>query len=307
MKKQMFVYFLFLTVCLFHLLVPDVVFGQAIQVFNKYESTFKHPDVHAHFPDVLNAFKSPENQVFRNPALIGRFADKPRSIRNLYEKTDNSILIHLLLDSQFQALFKDPDFHNMLQSSNQINALVRLIQQTTPHSPDPTGPTPPQPEPPRATTLNIVSGNNQSGDVDEPLAQRFVVGVLDQEGKPLQGTAVTFRVTAGNGRLSPTRQTTDVYGQARTTLTLGSRRGSSFCESKCFWYCTDADVYRNRYCPTTSSRARASRACPAFNIGATLTPDVLDRGQYHLLSSYRWHKNNLLGTTGWHFNGWACC
>ena len=226
MKKPMFVYFLIFTGCLFHLLVPDVVFGQAIQVFNRYEETFKHPDIHAHFPDVLNAFKDSENQGFQNPVLISRFADTPRYIRNLYEEADDSILIHLLLDGQFQALFRDPEFHNMLQSSNQIDALVRLIRQTTPRAGDTTRPLPPQPEPPRPTMLSIVSGNDdQSGETDNPLAQPFVVGVLDQDGKPLQGTAVTFTVTAGSGQISGHTIHTDVYGQARTTLTLGSHAG----------------------------------------------------------------------------------
>ena len=81
------------------------------------------------------------------------------------------------------------------------------------------------PSPPRATTLSIVSGNNQSSEVGKPLAQPFIVGVLDQAGKPLQGTAVTFAVTADKGRLSKTMDTTDVYGQARTILTLGSLAG----------------------------------------------------------------------------------
>ena len=78
---------------------------------------------------------------------------------------------------------------------------------------------------PRATRLSIVSGNNQSSEVGKPLAQPFVVGVLDQDGKPLQGTAVTFTVTAGGGQLSGRTIHTDVYGQARTTLTLGSGAG----------------------------------------------------------------------------------
>ena len=226
MKKPMFVYFLIFTGCLFHLLVPDVVFGQAIQVFNRYEETFKHPDIHAHFPDVLNAFKDSENQGFQNPVLISRFADTPRYIRNLYEEADDSILIHLLLDGQFQALFRDPEFHNMLQSSNQIDALVRLIRQTIPRAGDTTRPLPPQPEPPRPTMLSIVSGNDdQSGETDNPLAQPFVVGVLDQDGKPLQGTAVTFTVTAGSGQISGHTIHTDVYGQAQTTLTLGPQAG----------------------------------------------------------------------------------
>ena len=73
------------------------------------------------------------------------------------------------------------------------------------------------------TTLSIVSGNHQSGEVGKSLVQPFVIGVLDQDGKPLQGIQVTFAVTAGNGQLSATRQITNVYGQARTTLTLGAR------------------------------------------------------------------------------------
>ena len=81
------------------------------------------------------------------------------------------------------------------------------------------------PTPPIPTTLSIVSGNSQLGEVGKPLAQPFVVGVLDQDGKPLPGTAVTFTVTAGNGQLSGHRIHTDVYGQARTTLTLGSGAG----------------------------------------------------------------------------------
>ena len=63
MKKRMFVCFLIFLVCLFYLLIPAVVFGQAIQVFNKYEETFKHPDVHAFFPDVLEAFKDPRESI----------------------------------------------------------------------------------------------------------------------------------------------------------------------------------------------------------------------------------------------------
>ena len=82
------------------------------------------------------------------------------------------------------------------------------------------------PSPPTPTTLSMVSGNNQSGEINESLTQPLVVGVLDQEGKPLQETAVTFAITAGNGRLSATRETTNVSGDARTTLTLGSDPGT---------------------------------------------------------------------------------
>ena len=76
---------------------------------------------------------------------------------------------------------------------------------------------------PRPTTLNILSGNDQSGEVRKPL-EPFVVGVLDQYGKPLEGIEVAF-ATLGGGQLSGHRIHTDVYGQARTTLTLGSHAG----------------------------------------------------------------------------------
>ena len=196
-------------------------------VFENYSHTFRHRDVHEHFPDVLRAFKNPEVQNGLNSGVINLFVSNPRFIRVIYPETDDSILVLLFLDDPFRALFADDRFHAVLQNPTEIDKLVQLIQQTTPPQ-DTTCPLPLpplQPEPPRPTTLRIVSGYNRSGEVDNPLAQPFVVGVLDQNGKPLQGTAVTFAVTAGNGRLSKTMDTTDVYGQARTTLTLGSQAG----------------------------------------------------------------------------------
>ena len=132
MKKRMFVYFLIVTSCLFHLLVPDIVFGQATQVFNKYKETFKDPDVYAHFPDVLEAFKDPHKQLFLNFSTMNRFVNKPIYLRQFAPKAHDSIVALLLLDDQFQALFKDAQFHATVQSSTQIDTLVGLIRQTTP-------------------------------------------------------------------------------------------------------------------------------------------------------------------------------
>ena len=80
--------------------------------------------------------------------------------------------------------------------------------------------------PPIPTTLSIVSGNHQSGETGESLAQPLVVGVLDQYGKLLQGTTVTFTVTPGGRWLSATTQKTGVDGRAQTRLTLGSDPGT---------------------------------------------------------------------------------
>ena len=70
-----------------------------------------------------------------------------------------------------------------------------------------------------------VSGDTQSGTPGTRLAKPFVVEVKDEEGNPAKGVQVTFRVSAGGGKLSATSITTGANGRAQTFLTLGSRRG----------------------------------------------------------------------------------
>ena len=95
---------------------------------------------------------------------------------------------------------------------------------------------------PQAQTLTIVSGDGQQGPASTQLAEPFVVSVLDQDGSPLAGAAVTFSVPAGEGVLSSTTDanpcivesstssataTTDANGRAAIRLTLGSEPGSN--------------------------------------------------------------------------------
>ncbi len=197
-------------------------FAQA--VFDRYFNTFQHPDVYEHFPGVLRAFRDPQKQLSLTSNIINLLVEKPRYIRAIAPEAHDSILARLLLDDQFRALFRDRQFHAVVRSTTQIDRLVGLIRETTPRPRDTICEVPQQPEPPRATTLSIVSGNNQSGETGKPLAQPFVVDVLDQDGKPLQGVAVTF-ATVGKGHISGHRIHTDIYGQAQTTLTLGARSG----------------------------------------------------------------------------------
>ena len=79
-------------------------------------------------------------------------------------------------------------------------------------------------------SLAKVSGDEQEGPAGGPLAEPFVVSVLDQNGDPLTGTTVTFGVTAGGGTLSATADTTDENGRAAATLTLGSNPGGNTVE-----------------------------------------------------------------------------
>ena len=103
---------------------------------------------------------------------------------------------------------------------------------TTPTSSTPTTTTTTTTTTPVATTLSKISGDNQQGPPGEALANPFVVQVQDQNGNPLQGTTVTFAVTAGGGTLTATTPTTDANGQAQTTLTLGSMLGTNTVQAR---------------------------------------------------------------------------
>jgi hypothetical protein len=78
-----------------------------------------------------------------------------------------------------------------------------------------------------ATNLALVSGNNQSGTVGQPLANPFVVKVTDSNGNPVSGINVTFAATAGGGIVNPTAAVTNAQGLASTTLTLGLNAGTN--------------------------------------------------------------------------------
>ena len=72
-----------------------------------------------------------------------------------------------------------------------------------------------------------VSGDDQAGAPGKKLTEAFVVEIQDANGTALSGITVKFDVTAGGGSVSPASATTDVKGQAKTTLTLGTERGKN--------------------------------------------------------------------------------
>ena len=82
------------------------------------------------------------------------------------------------------------------------------------------------PSPPIPTTLEYVSGDNQTGLTGETLMHPFVVEVRDQYDDPMEGVTVTFAVSAGSGSLSDASVDTDVNGLAQSTLTLGDDPGT---------------------------------------------------------------------------------
>ena len=80
---------------------------------------------------------------------------------------------------------------------------------------------------PQPQTLVKVSGDKQEGVPSAPLANPLIVEVKDQNGNVLEGVAVTFSVTEGEGTLSVKTAMTDSRGHAQTVLTLGNSLGTT--------------------------------------------------------------------------------
>ncbi len=75
---------------------------------------------------------------------------------------------------------------------------------------------------PAATSISVVSGDNQRGVQGSGLLAGFVVKVGDAQGNGVSGVTVGWSVTAGDGSLSQTSTPTNSTGQATVVLTLGS-------------------------------------------------------------------------------------
>ncbi len=88
------------------------------------------------------------------------------------------------------------------------------------------GPGEPPPEPPRPAQVAKISGDAQTGTVNQALAEAIVVRVNDQFGQPMSGVTVNFAVTAGGGSTAAASAATDAGGQASTTWTMGTTAGN---------------------------------------------------------------------------------
>ncbi|HEV7365582.1 MAG TPA: PKD domain-containing protein [Gemmatimonadales bacterium] len=78
-----------------------------------------------------------------------------------------------------------------------------------------------------ASTLTIISGNNQTAKVGTKLPADLVVQLLDGEGNGVPKTAVTWVVAIGGGSVTPQNGTTDDQGVATAQWTLGPNPGSN--------------------------------------------------------------------------------
>jgi len=75
-------------------------------------------------------------------------------------------------------------------------------------------------------TLTIAGGNNQTGNVGQPLGQVLLATVTDNCGAPVPGAQVTWKVTGGSATLANTISTSDAGGHVSTKVVLGSIPGA---------------------------------------------------------------------------------
>jgi uncharacterized protein YjdB len=76
-----------------------------------------------------------------------------------------------------------------------------------------------------AANLILVSGGNQTAPPSTTLPQPVVVMVTDTLGNPVPGYPVSFAVATGGGSVGTASTTSDAFGLASTTWTLGSGVG----------------------------------------------------------------------------------
>jgi VCBS repeat-containing protein len=78
-----------------------------------------------------------------------------------------------------------------------------------------------------ASSLSIVSGNNQTATAGTRLPADLVVRLVDGEGNGVPGTAVAWVVSIGGGSVTPENGTTDDQGRASAQWTLGPNPGEN--------------------------------------------------------------------------------
>ena len=129
------------------------------------------------------------------------------------------------------------------------------------------------------TTLIKVSGDKQEGPAGAALSQPFVVLVRDQTNKPLEGAQVRFAVTAGEGSLSATLDTTDANGRASATLTLGRLPGANTVSVRIPKLRPVAFIATGQASPTSLTKISGDgqQAAPGATLAAPFVVSVLDQ------------------------------
>jgi adhesin/invasin len=82
------------------------------------------------------------------------------------------------------------------------------------------------------TQLAINSGNSQSGEVNQALAQPIAIRAYDQYDNPVSGAPINWTVTGGGGSVAPLATQTNGLGLVSATWTVGTVAGSQSARAR---------------------------------------------------------------------------
>jgi hypothetical protein len=137
-----------------------------------------------------------------------------------------------------------------------------------------------------ASSVTIVSGNNQDAPAGSKLPQPLVVRLLDQDGNPIPNRAVTWVVGDGGGKADPTTSNTGADGQASTEWTLGPNPGSNTLNAVVSGVGTATFSATGTGTGSPSNLAVTTQPPSSVTVGATLSPapvvQVRDNGGHDL-------------------------
>jgi len=77
----------------------------------------------------------------------------------------------------------------------------------------------------KASNLQIIAGEDQTGSINTDLAEPIEILINDQNGNPFAGAIVSFSATEGT--VTPNTATTDATGKATVIWTLGNTLGAT--------------------------------------------------------------------------------
>ncbi|HEU0013223.1 MAG TPA: Ig-like domain-containing protein [Longimicrobium sp.] len=123
-------------------------------------------------------------------------------------------------------------------------------------------------------SLDVVSGNGQTGPAGAELPVPLGVRVTDERGRPVKGQLVNFRVTAGGGTVFASAAITNADGIAHERWTLGTQAGSTqTVEARAIDTDTGQPLVFGTFTATATAAAPASLS-PAPAAGDTMRAGV---------------------------------
>ncbi len=125
-----------------------------------------------------------------------------------------------------------------------------------------------------ASSLTIVSGDNQSGPASFPLGMPVVVKLADATGNGVPGVNVTWVIATGGGSVSPTTGTTDQNGLASSNWTLGPVAGANTLNAVSSGFTVNFSATATAAAPTQMAANSVTNQTGTAGLAVATSPSV---------------------------------